>query len=182
MKPAFAKTGARAIAVALAGALACTAFAGCASTQSTEESAPAPQEATEEAVEGASEDAGDAPLSADQIAEGTYGIEVESSSSMFRVVDAQLTVADGAMTCVMTLSGTGYGKLFMGTSEEAAQAADDQCIPFVENSEGAYTYEVPVEQLNADTDCAAWSIRKEKWYDRTLVFSSSLIPEESITA
>lgn len=181
MKSVLAKTGTRAIAVALAGALACASF-GCSASQEAEKSEPTAEEATEQAAEQASEDAGAAPLSADQIAEGTYSIEVESSSSMFRVVDAQLTVADGAMTCVMTLSGTGYGKLFMGTSDEAAQATEDQCIPFVENAEGAYTYEVPVEQLDADTDCAAWSIRKEKWYDRTLVFSSSLIPADSITA
>ncbi len=28
-------------------------------------------------------------------------------------------------------------------------------------------------------DCAAWSIRKEKWYDRVLVFESALIPAEA---
>ena len=78
----------------------------------------------------------------------------------------------------MTLSGTGYGKLFMGTGDEAAAASEADFIPYVENAEGKYTYDVPVEALDEDTACAAWSIKKEKWYDRTLVFRSDLIPAE----
>ena len=91
---------------------------------------------------------------------------------MFKIVDCELTVANGEMTAVMTLSGTGYGKLFMGTAEEAANADESDCIPFVENAEGAYTYTVPVAALDTPVNCAAWSIKKEEWYDRELVFSS----------
>ena len=64
------------------------------------------------------------PVTADQLREGSYAIGVASSSSMFRVVAAELTVADGEMEVCMTLSGTGYEKLFMGTSEEAIAAPD----------------------------------------------------------
>jgi hypothetical protein len=119
------------------------------------------------------------PIYADQISEGTYIISVLSSSSMFRVVDAQLTVLDGAMTCAITMSGKGYGKLYMGTGEEALADAEETHIPSVITQEGAVTFEVPVEALDADIDCAAWSIRKEKWYDRVLVFESALIPAEA---
>lgn len=122
------------------------------------------------------------PLSANQIAAGTYDITVDSNSSMFNVEAAQLTVADDAMTCVITLGGTGYGKLFMGTADEAANAAEGDCIPYVEDSEGRYTYTVPVEQLNVETPCAAWSTKKEQWYDRTLTFTANGIPSDSITA
>lgn len=31
----------------------------------------------------------------------------------------------------------------------------------------------PLKALDEDTACAAWSIRKEQWYDRTLVFESA---------
>ena len=55
---------------------------------------------------------------------------------------------EGRMSAVLTLGGTGYGKLFMGTGEEAAAAGEDSYIPFVEDGTGAYTYEVPVEVLN----------------------------------
>ncbi len=113
---------------------------------------------------------------------GTYPISVESSSSMFKVVDAQLTAKGGEMTAVLTLSGTGYGKLYMGTIEEAEADTDENTIPFVEDADGAYTYEVPVEALDADIDVAAWSIRKEQWYDRVLVFDSSSLPAEAFAA
>lgn len=122
------------------------------------------------------------PLTANQIAAGTYEIAVESDSSMFNVEAAQLTVADGAMSCVITLGGTGYGKLFMGTADEAASAPEEDCIPFVEDAEGRYTYEVPVEQLNVETPCAAWSTKKEQWYDRNLTFTAEGIPADSISA
>ena len=38
---------------------------------------------------------------------------------------------------------------------------------------------VPIEALDQDTDCAAWSIRKQKWYNRVLVFESDGLPEEA---
>lgn len=83
------------------------------------------------------------------------------------------------MTAVLTLSGQGYGKLFMGKSDAAANASDSDFIYFEENAEGKYTYTVPVETLNTDIDCAAWSIKKESWYDRVLVFKSDNIPHEA---
>lgn len=130
-------------------------------------------------VPAAAETEAQKPIYADQLVEGTYSITVDSSSSMFRIVDAQLTVADGAMEVCMTLSGTGYEKLFMGTGEEALASPDEECIYFVENGEGMYTYTVPIEALDQETDCAAWSIRKQSWYDRVLVFESAELPEEA---
>jgi major membrane immunogen (membrane-anchored lipoprotein) len=120
------------------------------------------------------------PIYGNQIKDGTYQIEVSSSSSMFRIIDAQLTIADGKMSAVITLNGKGYEKLYMGTGEEALADTDDKCIYYVEDNESKYTYEVPVAALNQDIDCAAWSIRKQEWYDRVLVFQSSTIPEEAM--
>lgn len=121
------------------------------------------------------------PIYGNQIKDGTYKIEVSSSSSMFRIIDAQLTVADGKMSAVLTLSGKGYEKLYMGTGEEALADTDDKFIYYVENEAGKYTYKVPVTALNQDINCAAWSIHKQKWYDRILVFQSALIPADAIT-
>lgn len=120
------------------------------------------------------------PVYASMIAEGSYDIEVDSSSSMFRPVKAVLTVEDGAMNVIMTMSGQGYGFLYMGTGEQAAADSEDTYIPFIMDGDGAKTFTVPVDALNVDTDCAAWSIRKEKWYDRVLVFESGLIPADAI--
>ena len=130
----------------------------------------------------AKDDAASTPLTAADLHDGDYDITVTSSSRMFNVKKAVLHVADGSMTCTMTLGGTGYGKLFMGTGDEAASAAEDQFIPFVENAEGAYEYTVPVQALDEETDCAAWSIRKESWYDRTLVFESADLPSSAYKA
>ena len=183
--------------IALACLLSFVLLAGCsapdAADETTAESQAAESSATEETSDtaasgesAASEDAADhsdlTPVTADRIEDGAYSIEVESSSSMFRVVDAQLTVADGAMTCVLTLSGTGYEKLYLGTGEEAAADSDDTCIYYVENDEGAYTYTAPVEALDQEIDCAAWSIRKQQWYDRVLVFEASSLPEGALKA
>lgn len=121
------------------------------------------------------------PIYGDQIADGTYSITVDSSSSMFRVVNCDLTVENGKMTAVMTMSGQGYGKLYMGTGEQALEAGEEEYIPFELDSEGAKTFTVPVEALNMETDCAAWSIKKESWYDRVLVFRSEGVPDSAIT-
>lgn len=125
---------------------------------------------------------GPAPVYANQIAPGTYAIEVSSSSSMFNVVDAQLTVKDGVMTCLVTMSGKGYGKLYLGTGEQALADSEENMIPSVITADGAVTFAVPVEALDMDIDCAAWSIKKESWYDRVLVFQSALIPADAILA
>lgn len=116
------------------------------------------------------------PIYGNELNDGTYEAEAASSSSMFRITDCKLTVKEGKMSAVLTLSGTGYLKLYMGTGEEAAKASEDEMIPYVENEEGAYTYEVPVEALDMGIDCAAFSKNKEKWYDRVLVFKSASLP------
>ena len=149
------------LAFALSAALFAFSLAGCGgnSIDSAKASDADSQEKTEQAAD-APEGASAAPITADKVADGTYPITVDSSSNMFRIVDAQLIVENGSMHCVMTLSGTGYGKLFMGTGDEAAAASEADFIPYVENAEGKYTYDVPVEALDEDTACAAWSIRK----------------------
>lgn len=100
---------------ALSAALLAFSLAGCAgnSSDSAKASNTDSQEKTEQAAD-ATEGASAAPITADKVADGTYPITVDSSSNMFRIVDAQLIVENGSMHCVMTLSGTGYGKLFMG--------------------------------------------------------------------
>lgn len=121
-------------------------------------------------------EAGMVPVYGMEIKDGVYPIKVDSSSSMFRITSCELTVKDGDMSAVMATSGTGYLKLFMGTGEEAAQASEEDCIPYVETADGAYTYAVPVEALDMGIDCSAFSKKKEKWYDRELVFRADSLP------
>ena len=114
---------------------------------------------------------GDVPV----LENGIYSIDVESSASMFRVVDCKLTSKDGKMSAVLTLSGTGYGYLYMGTKEEAAAADQSSWIPFVADSNGKYTYTIPVEALDKGIDVAAYSIKNAIWYDRILTFKSETV-------
>lgn len=106
------------------------------------------------------------------VANGIYSMDVASSSSMFKVVDCILTAKDGKMNAVLTLSGTGYDYLYMGTKEEAASADQSSWIPYQVNKEGKYTYTVPVEALDKEIAVAAYSIKKGIWYDRMLTFQS----------
>lgn len=122
---------------------------------------------------------GMSPIYGNELKDGTYPITVDSSSSMFHITDCLLTVADGQMEAVMTMSGTGYLKLYMGTGEEAAVAAETDFIPFEEDESGVHTFRIPVEALDAGINCSAFSKSKEKWYDRVLVFRSDSLPIEA---
>lgn len=119
------------------------------------------------------------PVSAADLKEGTYDISVESSSSMFKITACALTVQDGAMTARMTMGGTGYLYVYMGTGEEASKVPESDLISFEENSDGTHSFTVPVEALNEVLPCAAFSRKKEKWYDRELVFEASGIPADA---
>lgn len=120
------------------------------------------------------------PIYADSLNEGTYSIEVLSSSSMFRIADCQLTVKDGVMSAVMKIESDSYLRLYMGTGAEAVEAAEEDYIPFELDAEENQLYAVPVEALDMGIECAAWSRRREKWYDRTLVFSASALPRSAL--
>ena len=48
------------------------------------------------------------PVTVEQLKDGEYEIEVDSSSSMFKITACTLTVDDGQMTARMTMGGTGY--------------------------------------------------------------------------
>lgn len=119
------------------------------------------------------------PIYADSLKDGVYPVAVDSSSSMFKIDSCELTVENGQMTVAMRMGGTGYLKVFMGTGEQAAQAADTDCIPFEERSDGVHTFTVPVEALDKGVPCAAFSKNKEIWYDRTLVFRADSLPLEA---
>ena len=107
-----------------------------------------------------------------KVEDGEYNVTVESSAAMFKVVACKLTAKDGAYSAVITLSGTGYDKLYMGTAEAAASADASTLIPFVVDGEGKYTFAVPVEKLDEGIAVAAHSVSKDLWYDRTLTFKS----------
>lgn len=120
------------------------------------------------------------PVYGIDVKDGTYPIEVESSSSMFKIIRAELTADNGNLSADITLSGAGYLKLFMGTAEEAAADDGSGYINFTEDADGKYTYTIPVKSLDTGLNCAAFSKRKEQWYNRTILFDASSLPEDAL--
>lgn len=116
------------------------------------------------------------PIYGIDLKDGIYDVTVDSSSSMFSITKCALTVSDGKMSAVMTMSGKGYLYVFMGSGDEAAEAEESRFIPFVEDENGDHTFTVPVEALDSGISCAAFSKKKEIWYDRTLLFRADSLP------
>ncbi len=122
--------------------------------------------------------AGMKPVLAAALKDGTYPVSVDCSSSMFKIAQCALTVAEGEMTAKMTMSSDSYGYLYAGTAAEAAAAYPSAYLmPVVENGAGTFTFPVPA--LDQEVSCAAWSRSKELWYDRTLVFRSDSLPQDA---
>ena len=172
-----------ALAPAPFGGLALADTAGTSAAESSgEDSAEADAVASEEELSSRKEVGreGMEPVTADQLENGSWPIEVDTDTSMFRVADAILMVDNGTMTAKLTLGGKGYEKLYIGTAEEAAAAADADCAFYEENADGSFAYTVAVPVLNAEVDCAAWSIRKEKWYGHKIVFEADTLPEGAV--
>ena len=107
------------------------------------------------------------------LTDGNYQVDVDTGNKMFKVTNCILTSKKGKMYAVITLSGTGYDYLYMGSAADAAEAAAKDYISYVADEAGKYTYKVPVESLDKGIAVAAHSIKKDKWYDRTLIFSSA---------
>ncbi len=103
------------------------------------------------------------------IADGTYQIEVETDSSMFRADSCQLTAEGGAYTATLVLPGEGFSRLYFGTAEEAA-AATEGVYDYYLNDEGKYTFDIPVSALDEELPIAAFGQRRDTWYDHTIVF------------
>ena len=121
------------------------------------------------------------PISGDKVKDGTYSVAVKSSSKMFDITACELTVEGGKMTATMHMGGKGYLYVYMGTGEQAAAADEADYIPFTEQADGTHSFTVPVDALDEGIDCAAFSKKKEKWYDRVLVFRADSLPSDALT-
>ena len=119
------------------------------------------------------------PVFVESLKDGDWPVEVRSSSSMFRIENAVLHVKDGSMEVTLTMSGKSYLYLYPGTALEAATGEERDRIPFMEDEDGAHTFTVPVEALDAGFACAAFSKNKELWYDRTLLLRVDSLPVEA---
>ena len=123
---------------------------------------------------------GATPVTADKLKDGTYDVTVNTGAKMFKVTKADLTVKDGKMSAVIALGGTGYTWFFVGEKEAIATADESEFIPFVEDADGYYTFEIPVEALDQVIPCAAYSANKNSWYPRNILFDAATLPEGAL--
>lgn len=122
-----------------------------------------------------------APSQPARPADGVYTTTAETGTTMFRVVEIILTVKNGKMSAEITLSGTGYDYLYMGTAKEAA-GNENQWIGF-KDKEKSYieggeektgrSYIIPISTLDTPLAMASHSVKRDKWYDRSITVSSN---------
>ena len=117
------------------------------------------------------------PIRGNQVNDGVYEIDAESSSPFFKLGNTKLTVKDGKMTAEIALDSKSYPLVYMGTGEQAAAAPYDDYIEF---DGDAWTFTVPVSALDQEIDCAAFSKRRKQWYDRKLMFYAATLPEGAL--
>lgn len=122
---------------------------------------------------------GMAPVYPSELKDGTYEVEMKSSSSMFKVDRCELKVENGTMQAVLYMTSQSYLYLYAGTAQEAAKADEAYYIPREDAGDGMGSFTLPVEALDTGVSCAAFSKKKEKWYDRTLLFRADSLPQEA---
>jgi hypothetical protein len=95
---------------------------------------------------------------------------------MFRIEGCELVVAGGSLTVRLTLGGKGYRWAYPGTGREASAASQDAYLSCEPDETGTAVLEFGIPALDTPVNLAAFSRKKEKWYDRTLVFRSDSLP------
>ena len=119
------------------------------------------------------------PVYGRDLEDGTYPVEVESTSPYFRIPEAYLTVEGDVMTARITIRSMSYQYVFSGSAEAAEQAPEEDLTGY-EEVDGCTVFTIPVEALNTEIPCAAFSRNRRLWYDRMLVFDASSLPPEAV--
>ena len=110
-----------------------------------------------------------------QLKAGTYDVTVDSSSSMFKVRNAKITVADGKITATFDLSKS-YTWFYLGATEEIAKADAASFIKGEATEEGLWRYTAEIEALDESIVCSAYSKNKEQWYPELILFRADSLP------
>lgn len=114
---------------------------------------------------------------------GRYDIEVAVSNSEIIVDSCMLNVSGTVMTADMSMMGNKTTAIYLG-SADAARRADESStkagiIYPVSGENGEQVFTIRVEMLDKKIACAAYSIEKEDWVDRVLLFKSDSLPDHA---
>ena len=119
------------------------------------------------------------PISASEVKDGTFDIMVLSSSRFFKLELSSLISKDGELKAVVNIKSSSYEYVYLGSAEEASKADKSQLIPVTINGDHSH-FEIPLKSLNSDVPCAAFSIKRQKWYNRNIVFDASSLPDKAL--
>ena len=119
------------------------------------------------------------PIYPRDIADGSYEISAESNSPFFKIAQARLMVEGGKMSAEITVPSLSYRYVYPGTVREAEEAEESAWLGCREE-DGKSVFTIPVEALDKEIDCAAYSKKRKMWYDRKLVFDASSLSEEAL--
>ena len=119
------------------------------------------------------------PISASEVKNGSFDIMVLSSSRFFKPELSSITSKDGELAALVNMKSKSYKYVYLGTAEEASKADESQLIPVTIDGEHSH-FEIPLKSLNSDVPCAAFSIKRQKWYNRNIVFDASSLPDKAL--
>jgi len=119
------------------------------------------------------------PIYGRDIEDGTYAVQVGSTSPFFKIVEAELTVRGDEMTADITIGSRSYLYVYMGTAEQAGSVPEGDWIPGDEGQRFT-VFTIPVPALNAPFECAAYSRNRQIWYDRQLLIDAADLPRDAL--
>ncbi len=121
--------------------------------------------------------------SSESLEDGTYTVDFNTDSSMFRVNDTldgkgTLTVKNGKMTVHITLTSQNIVNLYLGKAKDAQKDGADLIEPVLDEvtndqgeTEEVNGFDVPVKAVGEDFDLALIGT-KGKWYDHVVSVSN----------
>lgn len=105
------------------------------------------------------------------LTDGNYQVDVDTGNKMFKVTNCILTSEKGKMYAVITLSGRGYNRIYLGDVNNASDDEKNWILPDSLLAE-QYTFQIPVEKLDEVMTIAVHTTKSNKWDTRTLTFHS----------
>ena len=100
---------------------------------------------------------------------------VTTDPGMFSVTEATLSKTAEGMKAKVTLKGTGYDALYLGSKDDAKKDDGKNWIRLCEiKGEGEnqqYVFEIPVSALNTSIPIATHGTKSKKWFNHTITFN-----------
>lgn len=109
--------------------------------------------------------------------DGVYTTTVTSNAKMFKIEGCVITVSGESITADITMSGTGYDKLYVGKAADAEADLEngitENIIDYKTDENGKYVFTMPLFAFDEAIEVAAHAVKSGSWFDRELTFSKT---------